>query len=62
MAKELIDMIVSLRRITDFLNADELPSPDIQHISFQNDKDVIEVDKGFFTWYNVKKHKELRNK
>ena len=51
--KESITMLVSLRRITDFLNADELDSTTTTHLD-KNEKISIEITNGSFTWDDPK--------
>ncbi len=54
--KETIKMNVSIRRITAFLNAEELaPSPSIEHYHTVNDKLAVEVSNATFTWDDPEK-------
>ena len=55
--KESITMLVSLRRITDFLNADELDSTTTTHLDKNektDEKISIEIINGSFTWDDPK--------
>ena len=55
--KESITMLVSLRRITDFLNADELETSTTQLMDNSetiDDKVSIEITNGSFTWDDPK--------
>ena len=56
--KESITMLVSLRRITDFLNADELETSTTQLMDNNSekidDKISIEITNGSFTWDDPK--------
>ena len=60
--KECIQMLVSLRRITAFLNADEMKMEGIQEKLCQNnvEKMALEITNGTFTWENPK-FPQLRN-
>ena len=51
--KESITMLVSLRRITDFLNADELKTS-TTHLANNNNNISIEIKNGSFTWDDPK--------
>jgi ABC-type multidrug transport system fused ATPase/permease subunit len=48
--KETARMLVSIRRITKFLNAEELSSESIQDTPDENSKVAVEVSKASFTW------------
>ena len=50
--KETITMMVSVRRITDFLNADELAQAEVTLLSSSNNDNVIEIQDGTFSWSN----------
>ena len=55
--KESITMLVSLRRITDFLNADELDTSTTTHLDNNEkiyEKISIEITNGSFTWDDPK--------
>ena len=55
--KESITMLVSFRRITDFLNADELDTSTTTHLDNNekiDEKISIEITNGSFTWDDPK--------
>ena len=58
--KGTIDMIVSFRRITEFLNADELTSADAEDVKPKDLKNALEMKAASFTWQEMN-NPQLKN-